>query len=353
MRVQEQAEYRSQSWVSNEEREAQYCRYSIAGVANDPHFRSPDSLSTIDIYRARRDFGSSGGRRAQIRWNHRVSRYTKNLMIRFIAKICACVVSLMAICPASADTRFLQGLSDPDYFEIASEIVGRPYHIYVALPAGYDASDDRRYPTIYLLDGGELFPMITPYQRYLGFGEGLPDAIVVGISYGSDDFREGNFRSTDYTAPSDERDYWGGASGFQTFLRSELIPEIEHRYRADPARRIVFGHSLGGQFVLYTAQTQSDLFWGHIASNPALHRNLPFFLEQQPAATGTVSRLFVASGSLDDPRFRDPALVWIEHWTAEETLPWLLEATTIDGHTHMSLPPEAYRQGLRWLFEIE
>jgi predicted alpha/beta superfamily hydrolase len=36
---------------------------------------------------------------------------------------------------------------------------------------------------------------------------------------------------------------------------------------------------LGGQFVLYTALTRPDLFWGHIASNPALHRNLPFYPE--------------------------------------------------------------------------
>ena len=97
---------------------------------------------------------------------------------------------------------------------------------------------------------------------------------------GSDTFEGGNFRSTDYTAPSEERDYWGGAEKCQLFLSSELLPRIENDYRSDSSQRVIFGQSIGGQFVLYTALTESNLFWGHIASNPALHRNLPFFLQQ-------------------------------------------------------------------------
>lgn len=250
------------------------------------------------------------------------------------------------------DTHYLQGLGDSRYFAIESDVIGRSYHIYVSLPESYDEQPDVDYPTVYLLDGGNLFPMLVVYYGYLNFAEEIPDAIIVGVSYGSDTFEGGNYRSTDYTAPSEERDYWGGAAKFQQFLKSELIPAIEQRYRSRPDRRIVFGQSLGGQFAIYSALTDPALFWGHIASNPALHRNLAFFLEPHWPEDGNrpTSRLFVASASNDDPVFRGPALEWIEHWSRADALPWRLHTMTLDGHSHMSAPPASFRAGMRWLF---
>ena len=112
------------------------------------------------------------------------------------------------------------------------------------------------------------------------------------------------------------------------------------------------GQSLGGQFVLYTAQTRPDLFWGHIASNPALHRNLDFFLTTRPASASQ-SKLFVASATGDSPQFREPALRWIEHWSRDDALPWQLQVVHLEGHSHMSAPPASFRQGLHWLFDGE
>jgi predicted alpha/beta superfamily hydrolase len=161
-------------------------------------------------------------------------------------------------------------------------------------------------------------------------------------------------RSTDFTVPAPDRDFWGGADRFQRVLAEEILPLVETTYAADAKRRIVFGQSLGGQFVLFTAQTRPDLFWGHIASNPALHRNLSFFLDPIPATPGTGSaRLFVSSSSLDDARFRDPALEWMKVWSDREARPWRLETRTLDGHSHFSAAPAAFRQGMIWLFQQE
>ena len=248
------------------------------------------------------------------------------------------------------ETEFMHGLGDVRYHHVNSETIGRGFHIYVRLPEGYGESD-QSYPTIYLLDGGGTFPMLAPYYRILNFGEEVPDMIVVGISYGGETFEGGNYRSTDFTAPSEERDYWGGAPRFQSYLRDELFPVIENGYRSDPDRRVIFGQSIGGQFVLYTAMTEPTLFWGHIASNPALHRNLEFFLEpQSDFAQSTQSKMFVGSGTEDNPRFREPAVAWMTRWREAE-VPWALEAVDLEGHSHMSAPPAAFRQGLRWLFD--
>lgn len=253
---------------------------------------------------------------------------------------------------AAVSTEFLHGLGDTRYHHVASDSIGRSYHIYVMLPDTYDESADHEYPTIYLLDGGALFPLLSAYYRYLNFGEEIPNAIIVGISYGSDNFDGGNYRSTDYTAKSLEREFWGGAGQFQEFLSEELLPFIEATYRAHSGRRIIFGQSIGGQFVLYTALTEPNLFWGHIASNPALHRNLPFFLRKhaEPTSADERSRLFVASGTNDDPTFREPALEWIEHWSNVDDRPWQLRTTNLAGHSHMSAPPSSFRQGMQWLF---
>jgi len=244
----------------------------------------------------------------------------------------------------------MHGLGDTLHHEIVSTEADHRYHVFVGLPPGYDEAEETRYPVVYILDGGVLYPLLRAYQRYLRLGEEVPPVILVGISYGTDDWRQGNNRSHDFTTPDEEQDHWGGAADYRAFLGKELIPAIEAQYRADDQRRILFGQSLGGQFVLYAAQTEPELFWAYIASNPALHRNLEFYLDRRPDKAADAN-LFVSSGRFDEPRFREPALRWIEHWSAERTPPWRLETRTLDGHGHSSAPPAAYRAGMRWLFE--
>ena len=246
----------------------------------------------------------------------------------------------------------LQGLGETRYHRIESANMERGYDVLVGLPVGYDTSGDVDYPTIYILDGGALYPMLRSYYNYLRHSSEVPESILVAISYGSDDFEYGNTRGHDYTAPSPESEHYGGAQAFRTFLSDELLPQIEAEYHSASDRRVLFGQSIGGQFVLFAAQTEPSLFHGYIASNPALHRNLESFLEPitDGPTIGDRPRLFVGSGSHDAPLFRVPALQWIEHWTAVENIPWDLRAVTLEGHTHFSTPPASFRQGLRWLF---
>jgi len=272
-------------------------------------------------------------------------------------RLSAVLILTLVASAAVAETVSIKGLQVLDetrYHRVESEALGRGYDVLVGLPQNYKESADSTYPTIYILDGGLLYPLLRGYYNYLRNSEEAPAAILVAVSYGSRDFETGNLRGTDYTAPSEEREYYGGAEKFQSFLADELLPFIETEYRSAPEQRVIFGQSLGGQFVLYTAQSQPDLFWGHIASNPALHRNLPLFLElngeTQPGRPQ--SRLFVGSGSHDEPQFREPAVAWIEHWTSKDDLPWALEAVTLDTHTHFSAPPASFRQGLKWVFEL-
>ena len=261
--------------------------------------------------------------------------------------VSACATAQPSEANAAPTLAALQG----DYFELRSAILGRSLHIHVNLPENY-ARESRGYPTVYLTDGDSLFPLLAPTHLFLSYDEPVPPAVLVGIAYGAFDPNAGNLRHIDFIAPAPDAP-GGGAAAFQRMLAEELIPEIERRYRANPARRILVGQSRGAGFVVYSALTQPDLFWGRIASNPAFRGRRETFFE--PAASGAPSgsALFVASGARDRADIRAEALRWFEHWNAQTARPWTLRTVTIENGTHAASIGEVYRQGMLWLFRDE
>jgi len=202
---------------------------------------------------------------------------------------------------------YLPALSG-DYFKYDSSIIGRPFHIYVRLPESYEEKASSLYPVVYILDGDSLFPILAPNHLFLGYDEKLPEAIIVGIAYGSFDPKT-NKRGYDFSAPAkDAKSNQGGAPEFLSFLKAELLPEIESRYRADPEKRVLFGQSRGGYMVLYSAFIDPDLFWGRIASNATFYPGRERFFSPAAAFKKSDLGLVVTSGSHDYPKLRKDAL---------------------------------------------
>ena len=119
---------------------------------------------------------------------------------------------------------------------------------------------------------------------------------------------------------------------------------------ADPVRRVLSGQSRGGQFALHAGLTDPDMFWGYIASNPAIHRNLPFFLRYHTPSGREPARLFVSSAEHDLPALREAALSWSEHWAGQSSAGWDIAFIALNGETHASAAPAAFRRGLDWRF---
>ncbi len=236
------------------------------------------------------------------------------------------------------------------YFPLQSRAAGHPYHIYVRVPEGYAAEPRRRYPIVYVLDGDSLFSMIAPAHLFLTIDDKLPEAIIVGIAYGSF-AKPVNRRHIDFmppapgVAPADT-----GTVQFQRFLESELIPEVERRYRADPARRILFGQSRGGAMVLYSAFTKPDLFWAHVASNPSWEPGRELIYGPPPRTARNDLQLVIASGTSEIPDRRAEALKWFAHWDRQPNAPWLVKRLDVPGGTHSAYGGDAYRAAIRWLF---
>ena len=238
-----------------------------------------------------------------------------------------------------------------EYFALQSAATGRTHHIYVRLPDGYDPAAATRYPTVYLTDGDSLFPMLAPGHLFLTYDDGLPEAILVGIAYGGFDPAV-NRRHIDFQSPgTGVAPGEAGAAAFQRFLKTELIPEIERRHRSDGARRVLFGQSRGGAFVLYSAVTDPDLFWGRIASNPSITPGIESLLEAAAPATRRDLTLVVTSGTRDRPDLQVEAAHWLSVWQARPERPWRLFGERIEGGTHAANAPDAYRRGLHRLFD--
>ena len=159
-----------------------------------------------------------------------------------------------------------------DYFPLKSKSCGRKFHIYVRFPEGYDPQQPRRYPVIYLLDGDSLFPLIAPTHLFLTYDERIPEAIIVGISYGG--FESSiNKRNIDFTAPAEDAPPGErGAPEFLHFLKDELLPVVDNQYRTDPDRRVLLGQSRGGYFVLWSALEMPDLFGDGLPVIQHLHQ---------------------------------------------------------------------------------
>ena len=172
--------------------------------------------------------------------------------------VLATLLALPAIPAQAAPLDHLPVLAG-DYFAIESRETGHRYHIYIRYPEDYAKHPQEHYPVVYVLDGDSLFPLLGALHLFLAYDDDLAEALVVGIAYGS------------FAPPQNRRgqDFTNGAPAFDRFLERELIPTVEGKVRAKPDRRILFGQSRGGGYVLHSAFTNPDLFWGRIDARPA------------------------------------------------------------------------------------
>jgi predicted alpha/beta superfamily hydrolase len=191
-------------------------------------------------------------------------------------------------------------------FSLPSAVLGESREAIVYLPEGYEQGGETRYPVIYVLDGSSQAGHTTKSAALLARIGMMPEAIVVGIPHVNDS------RNRDYTPPFGAQDEeasdgpTGQADRFLAFLKTELIPEVDRRYRTTP-RRALSGWSRGGLFVVYSLIADPALFDARFAHSPALWRDdtaiadhLRRFLAGSPAPT----YLYLSMGSREVERMQ-------------------------------------------------
>lgn len=182
-------------------------------------------------------------------------------------------ISLLAAAAGAQVTLPTDPMPAHDSFTVVSRALGEDRRINVHRPPGYDtASPAVRFPTLYMPDGGldEDFPhVVHTVDSLVALGEIRP-VIIVGIP--NTERRRDLTGPTSVASDSAIAPRVGGSANFRRFIRDELIPAVEARYRTTGERAIV-GESLAGLFVAETFLVEPDLFQHYVALDPSLGWN--------------------------------------------------------------------------------
>lgn len=154
-------------------------------------------------------------------------------------------------------------------WDVPDPVSGRQYQVFVQLPPSYGKDPNRRYPVLYVTDADYAFPVIRQISRRVNSDSPrIEDFILVGLSYAANDDPVSS-RRRDYTATR-VKGVGGGGPAYQTYLKTEVLPFIEKRFHADPRKRVILGHSLGGLLGAQILLSEPELFSGYILGSPSL-----------------------------------------------------------------------------------
>jgi len=150
---------------------------------------------------------------------------------------------------------------------------GLNYTIFISAPEGAPPSGG--FPVLYVLDGNAWFGLAAEIAR-LDELEGGP-SIVVGVGYAVHTLYDDLRRDYDFTLGPPLRPQsasaaakFGGAAAFLDFLRHDLREAVGKIYPINIRRQSLFGHSLGGYFVLHALFAEPDAFATYVAASPAI-----------------------------------------------------------------------------------
>lgn len=146
-----------------------------------------------------------------------------------------------------------------------SKVVGDDRDFYVYTPPSYDPSAKTKYPVLYLLhgfsDGANGWSAVGKahviLDNLIAQGKAKPMLVVMPLGYGAPEILQ---RSR--TGPRDPSLGQRNMSKFRDALLTEVIPQVEKRYRVatDRNSRAIAGLSMGGAESLFTGLNAVDRF---------------------------------------------------------------------------------------------
>jgi predicted alpha/beta superfamily hydrolase len=238
------------------------------------------------------------------------------------------------------------------------------YRILVSYPSGQPPAGG--WPVLYVLDGNAIFASFAETRRLQEYSD-VGKSIVVGVGYPTDKTYDTR-RLYDLTSSAPPPEPWrtefaklpsGGRDRFLDFLTGRLRTEIGRRFKIDPARQALFGHSLGGLFALHALYSRPDAFHAIVSASPTLFWHEQEMLQQErgfadrlkAGRVPRVSRLLLLVGERDETA--------LERWDGEDLAVRLrplsqyglrTRSETYAGEGHMTVPVRAVADTLRFVF---
>jgi len=251
-------------------------------------------------------------------------------------------------------------LNIADIITIHSNVLNQDRKIYIYLPdSNKVAYFSTPLPVLYLMDGDEFTALVASQVEYLEeFGE-MPDMLIVGIDnhdYRSHDLTPVHDLVTTHYNPNDtspmSANTTGGGDSFLQFVKNEVMPYVEARYKTAPYK-ILSGHSLGGLLAVYCLTIHPDMFNAYIATSPSLWRNNGYEVRRAENMLGQrqlKNKCFFFSDGNEGGRFHEDIV----------RLDSLLGLKKIDGlrykyvaypeESHESEPVKAELDALRFIY---
>lgn len=230
--------------------------------------------------------------------------------------------------------------------EYQSELLGETITITVGLPFNYQP-DTTNYPMVFHTDGDVMFAMGTEILRLMSFEPGVSPVITVSVSYG--DFGSWiNARQRDYH-PSSAAVESEGAARFLNVLKNEVTPFLRDRYALAESGHVLYGHSSGGLFAMFTAFQEPALFDRVLISSPSLEEELTWTENLVERYDGeTLPKLFFSVGG-EEQKTRpllDEAVATLRSKSLDQEIAY----EVFSGASHMAVIAPAYAAGMRHLF---
>lgn len=240
---------------------------------------------------------------------------------------------------------------------IRSAVLGEDREYFIHLPEGYETGSSRRYPVMYVLDGTSQSGHTAESASLMARVGLIPPMIVVGVPS-----IDGDTRNRDYTPPDMRLDTDadtsrnGAADRFLSHLETELIPQVDRRYRTTRPRSLA-GWSRAGLFVVYSQIVAPALFDARFAHSPALWRENDLIVTrfEQALATSALPEgfLYLSLGDQENEKmtaaFRH--MVGLLERSAPTTLRWRADLS-VKG-THESNPRLSTPVGLCAMFNTD
>ena len=168
---------------------------------------------------------------------------------------------------------------------IASAALKEQRTINVVLPGSYAAEPNKRYPVVYLIDGGvdQDLLHVAGVAQLGGIWGRASEMIVVGV--------ETKDRRRELVGPTHDPELLkkyptaGHSDAFRKYLRDEVKPFVEANYRTS-GHDAVIGESLAGLFIVETYLIDPELFDGYAAIDPSLWWDKDALSKRAPGMVG-------------------------------------------------------------------
>ncbi len=234
-------------------------------------------------------------------------------------------------------------------FTIDSKILGERRTINVFVPLGASGP----LPVLYMPDGGmtEDFPHVVGSADVSIKNAVIRPIMVVGVQ--NTERRRDLVGSTVIADEIKVAPHAGGADKFRAFLRDELKPLIEKRYRTTGESALI-GESLAGLFVVETFLVEPTLFDSYIAASPSVWWNEQTVVRNAAARLGNwtagTRKLYVATADEEAMQEGVEILTTALRITTPTGVTWSYEP--MPNEHHSTIFPTAALHGIRYVFGI-